>query len=76
MKITMTNTIQGSLDGLSVRELSEGEQYDTVDSARGDRLARYHVKNGNAVIAPIAAPAEESKPVSIKRGQKGDKWTE
>ena len=52
MKILMTKTVQGSLDGVTVRELAAGELYDTVASPRGDRLGRYHIKQGVAMAAP------------------------
>lgn len=58
MKIRMTKTVQGSLDGETVQELIEGDEYDTVDSSRGERLARYHIKQGVAVAVVIAAPVE------------------
>ncbi|MEO7494718.1 MAG: hypothetical protein ABIT83_17530 [Massilia sp.] len=57
MKIKMTTTVQGSLDGRTVRELVRGEEYETVDSPRGDRLAAYHVKRGVAVAAVADVPA-------------------
>lgn len=60
MKIRMIQTVQGSLDGLTVDELIEGKVYDTVASPRGDRLAKYHVKQGAAVLVAHA-------PVSLKR---------
>jgi hypothetical protein len=60
MKIRMTQTIQGSLDGVTVCELTEGKVYETAASPRGDRLARYHVKQGAAVLMVDA-------PVSLKR---------
>ena len=53
MKILMTKTVQGSLVGLTVRELVAGTAYDTVDSPRGVRLAAYHIKQGAAVKAPV-----------------------
>jgi len=65
MKIRMTKTVQGSLDGVTVRELVEGSEYETVDSPRGDRLAKYHIMQGLAVAAaaPTAAvPAPEPAP--------------
>lgn len=50
MKIKMKETVQGSLDGVTVQELVEGAEYDTVDSPRGARLAQYHVEQaGHAV---------------------------
>lgn len=60
MKIRMTETVQGSLDGLTVGELAKGEEYSTVAGPRGDRLAKYHVKQGVAVLVVDAA-------VSLKR---------
>jgi hypothetical protein len=71
MKIKMTQTIQGSLDGVTVRELVEGEQYDTVDSARGERLASSHIRNGVAIAAPAEIappdPAAAIPPAIIKQ---------
>lgn len=52
MKILMTKTVQGSLDGVTVKELAAGVTYDTVEGPRGDRLARYHIKQGVAKRAP------------------------
>lgn len=56
MKIRMTKTVQGSLDGVTVRELVEGSEYETVDSPRGARLARHHIKQGVAVAVVVEAP--------------------
>ena len=47
MKILMTLTVQGSLDGVTVQELESGKEYEATA-----RLARYHVKQGVAVLAP------------------------
>ena len=65
MRIRMTETVQGSLDGVTVQELMAGAEYDTVDSPRGDRLGRYHIKQGVAVLAP--APVLALAKVSLKR---------
>lgn len=71
MKIRMTKTVHGSLDGVTVQELIEGEEYETVDSPRGERLARHHVKQGVAVAIggtlhpapapPVARPAPRKR---------------
>lgn len=65
MKILMTQTVQGSLDGLTVQELQAGVEYDTAATPRGDRLASYHIKQGVAVAvndAPQpAAPLPEPR---------------
>ena len=53
MKILMTQTVHGSLDGVTVQELTRGAEYDTVDSPRGERLARHHIKQGVAAPAPV-----------------------
>lgn len=60
MKIKMLKSVHGSLDGVSVVELVVGEEYDTVDSARGERLARYHVGRGDAelVTSPLVVSTE------------------
>jgi len=63
MKICMTKTVQGSLDGLTVRELVEGSEYETVDSPRGARLARHHIKQGVAVAVVAKASGPEPEPV-------------
>lgn len=59
MKIQMTKTVQGSLDGVAVQELVEGQQYSTADTPRGLRLAQYHIKQGAAIIAPEPIPEPE-----------------
>lgn len=65
MKITMTQSVRGSLDGVTVRDLIAGETYDTIDTQRGERLAQYHIKNGNAVaFVEVAAPATVVKPAA------------
>lgn len=66
MKIRMTQTVQGSLDGETVRELVEGSEYETVDSPRGERLARHHIKQGVAVA--VVAEAAEPGPVEPGAG--------
>lgn len=67
MKIKMTETVQGSLDGETVQELTKGHKYDTVDSPRGDRLAQYHIDQGVAIAAdPEPAPAEHDEPAAKK----------
>lgn len=69
MKIQMTKTVQGSLDGVTVRELVEGMEYDTIDTPRGLRLAQYHIKQGVAVAAPVAIEADPvpAKPKAHKK---------
>lgn len=57
MKIRMTQTVQGSLDGRTVQSLVAGAEYSTVDSPRGDRLAKYHIKQGVAVAVAVDAVA-------------------
>ncbi len=69
MKIKMTESIQGSLDGVTVRELTEGVEYDTVDTAVGARLAQAHIWKGVAVaadpipeaVSPVLAKAPRTK---------------
>jgi hypothetical protein len=56
MKIRMTKTVHGSLDGVTVQELVEGSEYVTVDSPRGERLARHHIKQGVAVAVTAETP--------------------
>lgn len=59
MKIKMTQSLPGSLDGVTVIDLVAGQEYDTVDSARGARLALAHIRKGVAVSveAPDVEPA-------------------
>ena len=65
MKIRMTETVQGSLDGKVVIKLEAGNEYETEDSPRGERLARYHLRKGVAVsVEAVAVPA---KPVRKRR---------
>lgn len=65
MKILMTRAVQGSLDGVTVIELKAGNVYDTVDGPRGDRLARYHIKQGVATV-PVEPRAASAGPVVLK----------
>lgn len=60
MKIRMTKTVQGSLDGETVQELAEGAEYETAGSPRGERLARHHIKQGVAVAVIMEALEPES----------------
>lgn len=58
MKIRMTASVRESLDGTTVEDLLEGEEYDTVDSPFGVRLALAHIAKGVAVRvegAPLIA---------------------
>ncbi len=67
MKIKMTETVQGSLDGETVQELTKGHKYDTVDTPRGDRLAQYHIDQGVAVAVDIdPAPVAHEVPAAKK----------
>ena len=68
MKIEMTETVQGSLDGETVQKLVKGHVYDTVDSPRGARLAQYHIDQGVAVAAKDE-PAPEAEPVDKAPGK-------
>jgi len=68
MKIEMTETVQGSLDGETVQELTKGETYDTVDSPRGERLAKYHVEEmGCAIYAKVAPAPAAAEPASAAK---------
>ena len=49
MKIRIAISKPGSLDGVNVIDLVAGVEYETVDSPRGDRLAQYHIRRGDAV---------------------------
>lgn len=71
MKIEMTETVQGSLDGETVQKLVKGHVYDTVDSPRGERLAQYHIDQGVAVAAKDEpAPDAEQIEKMITKGRK------
>jgi hypothetical protein len=59
MKIKMTQSIPGSIDGVTVIDLVAGREYDTVDTARGTRLALAHIRKGVAVAVEAPAPAVE-----------------
>jgi hypothetical protein len=66
MQIKMKETVQGSLDGVTVQELVEGQEYSTVESAVGDRLAQAHITQGvaEAVVVPfphVYDPVEASQ---------------
>lgn len=64
MKITMTHTTMGSLDGETVQELVQGEEYETVASGVGDRLAQYHIAQSVAIMTPAEAPEVTPEPVT------------
>jgi (2Fe-2S) ferredoxin len=77
MKIKMTQSIPGSLDGVTVADLVEGVEYETVDTARGDRLAQSHIRKGVAVLvdvqAPTPAPAVPPEPAAKLPRKAGSK---
>jgi len=62
MKIKMTETVQGSLDGVTVQELKKDQEYDTADSPRGERMAKYHVETMGQAIYAKAARTEPTAP--------------
>lgn len=62
MKIKMTKSIPGSIDGVTVIDLVEGREYDTVDTARGTRLALSHIRKGVAVAVAVEVPASAAAP--------------
>ncbi|KAB8042555.1 hypothetical protein [Janthinobacterium aquaticum] len=79
MKIKMTQSLPGSLDGVTVIDLAAGQEYETVDSARGTRLALAHIRKGVAVavavpdiepvrseVAPAAVTKSKAKPALAK----------
>lgn len=75
MKIKMTQSIQGSLDGVTVIGLAAGQEYETVDTARGTRLALAHIRKGVAVEvvvpAPAAGPAQDpAAPAPVPKTEK------
>ncbi|MYM37260.1 hypothetical protein GTP38_23315 [Duganella sp. FT94W] len=70
MKIQMLKSVPGSLDGIAVIDLVMGQQYDTIDSARGERLAHYHVRRGDAVFVTSAVPALPTQPTAPRRKRK------
>ena len=75
MKIKVTKSVPGSIDGVTVIDLVAGQEYDTVDTARGTRLALSHIRKGVAVAVglPAVEPAQETAaPASApKAGKKG-----
>lgn len=75
MKIQMLETVRGSLDGVTVQDLSEGEIYETVGTPIGDRLAAAHIANGvaKAVIEPVSEPIETvASQQKVKNGSRKD----
>jgi hypothetical protein len=66
MKIKMTETVQGSLDGETVQELTKGHKYDTISTPRGDRLAQYHIDQGVAVAVEPEPAAHDAAPAPKK----------
>lgn len=77
MKIRMTQSIRGSLNGVTVDDLEAGRDYETAKSPMGERMGRAHIANyaaieldddGNPLV--VEAPAEpvaEPKPKSRKK---------
>lgn len=57
MRIKMTQSIPGSLDGVTVIDLVAGQEYYTIDTARGTRLALSHIRKGVAVAVEVPASA-------------------
>lgn len=73
MKIRMTKSIRGSLNGVTVDDLAEGKDYETENSPRGERMGQSHISNyvaieldveGNPVIAEIVEPVDSLGPVA------------
>jgi hypothetical protein len=49
MKIRMTQSIRGSLNGVTVDDLACGQDYETENSPRGERMGRAHIANYAAI---------------------------
>ena len=62
MKIRMTDSIRGSLDGVTVDDLVDGQDYDTATTPMGDRMGRAHIANGVAIELVVEAPALAGTP--------------
>lgn len=68
MKITMLKTIHGSTDGVTVIQLSAGEDYTMSDDARGQRRAAAYIRRGEAVEAAAQADAEVlPEPAAVRK---------
>lgn len=77
MKIRMTQSIRGSLNGVTVDDLEEGRDYDTANTPMGERMGRAHIANyaaieldadGNPVV--VEAPAEPDTEPKAKSRKK------
>jgi hypothetical protein len=75
MKIEMTKSLHGTLDGVTVRPLTAGSTYSTPSTAMGERMGLALIRRQVAKLAPDAgaelrAPVGLSKPVKPKRKPK------
>ncbi|NML61831.1 hypothetical protein HHL21_12245 [Massilia sp. RP-1-19] len=79
MKIRMTKSIRGSLNGVTVDDLEEGQDYETVKSPLGERMGRAHIANyaaveldddWNPVVVEVAAPVDEPSPEPQAKSRK------
>lgn len=78
MKIRMTKSIRGSLNGVTVDDLEEGRDYETAKTPMGERMGRAHIANyaaielddtGNPVVVEVPA---DTTPAPAKARKK---WT-
>lgn len=70
MKIKMTATIRGSVDGLTVIDLVDGQEYTMLDDARGQRRARAYIAKGQAVevvAEPLPMPPDVPDVTPVKK---------
>lgn len=73
MKIKMLASIRGSLNGVTVDDLKEGEIYSTAATAIGERMGKAHVANCAAIEVDEAGepvikyePAPEEDPAALE----------
>lgn len=77
MKIRMTQSVRGSLNGVTVDDLEEGKDYETAPTAMGQRMGRALVERCVAIeldddgnLVQPEAPAAEPEPAASKPRKK------
>lgn len=76
MKIRMTLSIRGSLNGVTVDDLAEGQDYETAATPMGERMGRAHIANYVAIeldadwqplVVAVIEPESAVEPVAAPK---------
>lgn len=79
MKIRMTESVRGSLNGVTVDDLEAGQEYETAATAMGERMGRALVERcvaieldaeGKPLLPEVEAPPAEPELVPAKPRKK------